>query len=82
MVLVNCARSIRAPTSLPVPAVLKLARTNVRERSTAVPKVAVVDSVAPVMVETVPRCTLMSAAVVNSITCHATMWLVATVVRN
>ena len=80
--LVSCARSVRAPKSGPAPAVRAPASTNVCPTSTAVPRVAVVDSVAPVIVATVPRCTLMSAAFVNSTTCHQTTWPLPSLVLN
>jgi hypothetical protein len=79
---VSCARSMRAPMSGPEPTVRRPASTNVRLTSTAVPSVALADNVAPVMVETVPRCTLMSAGLVNSTTCHQTTCPLASLVRN
>ena len=79
---VSCARTTREPMSGPPPSVLTAASTNVRLTSTAAGSVAVVDSVAPVIVVTEPRCTLMSAAFVNSTTCHETMWLATPVVLN
>ena len=79
---VSCARTMRAPISGPRPTVRRPVSTNVRLTSTAVPSVAFAVNVAPVMVETVPRCTLMSAGSVNSTTCHQTMWPLASLVRN
>ncbi len=71
---VSRARSIRAPISAPPPAVCHPARRNVLVVFTAGLSVAVTDVVVPVIVVMDPRWTLMSAALVNSTTCHDTMW--------
>ena len=69
---VSCARSILEPMSTPVPVDLNPTRTKVLFSSTGGLKVAVTDVVRPSSA-VVPVCTLMSAALVNSTTCHEMM---------
>src|SRR4029079_7221633 len=80
--LSNCARSTRAPMSVPEPVVVNDDSRNDRPVVTGVGSVNDADSAVPGKL-VLPRCTLMSAALVNSTTCQSTAWLLAALpVRN